>query len=111
MSAADNSYVELRDGSEGSILNGRMNMCSSGYGEYQGFSFGHVYGSGLTHVLDNSYVAVYGEESDVIANGQSIVNCHKGSVEAHDSAIIIDEDPNIKNQTYLLGHAQRILRP
>lgn len=110
VAAADNSYVELRDSSKGSILNGHMNMCSSGYGEYQGFSFGHVYGGGLTHVLDSSYVAVYGEESDVIANGQSIVNCHKGSVEAHDSAIIIDENPNIKNQTYLFGPAQKILR-
>lgn len=49
--AADNSYVELRDGSAGSILNGRMDD----YGEYQGFSFGYVYGSGLTHVLDSSY--------------------------------------------------------
>lgn len=110
VAAADYSYMELRDGSKGSILNGRMDMCSSGYGEYQGFSFGHVYGGGLTHVLDSSYVAVYGEESNVIANGQSIVNCHKGSVEAHDSAIIIDENPNIKNQTYLFGHAQKILR-
>ena len=71
--AADNSYVELRDGSAGSILNGRMDMCSSDYGEYQGFSFGYVYGSGLTHVLDSSYVAVYGEESNVIAKDKSIV--------------------------------------
>lgn len=67
-----------------------------------------VYGSGLTHVLDSSYVAVYGEESNVIAKDKSIVNYHKGSVEAHDSAIIIDESPNIENQT---SHAQRILRP
>lgn len=108
VAAADNSYVELRDGSKGSILNGRMDMCSSDYGEYQGFSFGYVYGSGLTRVLDSSYVAVYGEESNVIANDQSIVNCHKGSIEAHDSAIIIDENPNIENQTYLLGHAQKV---
>ena len=39
----------------------------------------------ITHVLDSSYVAVYGEESNVIAKDKSIV---KGSVEAHDSAIM-----------------------
>lgn len=91
VAAADNSYVELCDGSESSILNGRMDMRSSGY---QGFSFGHVYGGGLTYVFDCSCVSVYGEESKVVARGQSIVNCHKGSVEAHD---FIDENLNIKN--------------
>lgn len=110
VAAADNSYVELRDGSEGSILNGRMDMCSSGFGEYQGFSTGHIYGDGLTHVLDSSNVAVYGEESKVFANGQSIISRHSGSVEAHDSAIIIDEDPTNENQIHLFGHAQKILR-
>lgn len=109
VSAADNSYVELRDGSEGSILNGRMDMCSSGFGEYQGFSTGHIYGDGLTHVLDSSNVAVYGEESKVSANGQSIISRHSGSVEAHDSAIIIDEDPTNENQIHLFGPAQKIL--
>lgn len=110
VAAADNSYAELRDGSEGSILNGRMDMCSSGFGEYQGFSTEHIYGNGLTHVLDSSNVAVYGEESKVFANGQSIISRHSGSVEAHDSAIIIDEDPTNENQTHLFGHAQKILR-
>lgn len=95
VAAADNSYVELR---EGSILNGRMNMCSSGYGEYQGFSFGHVYGGGLTRVLDNSYVAV------IRCYRKRPVHCHKGS-------IIIDENLDIKNQTYLLGHAQKNSTP
>lgn len=109
VAAADNSYVELRDGSEGSILNGRMNMCSSGFGEYQGFSTGHIYGDGITHVLDSSNVAVYGEESKVFANGQSIVSRHNGSVEAHDSAIIIDEDPANDNQILLFNSAQKIL--
>lgn len=110
VAAADNSYVELRDGSEGSILNGRMDMCSSGFGEYQGFSTGHIYGGGLTHVLDSSNVAVYGEESKVFVNGQSIISRHNGSVEAHDSTIVIDEDPTNENQIYLFGHAQKILR-
>lgn len=110
VAAADNSYVELRDGSEGSILNGRMDMCSSGFGEYQGFSTGHIYGDGLTHVLDSSNVAVYGEESKVFANGQSIVSRHSGFVEAHDSAIVIDEAPTNENQIHLFGHAQKILR-
>lgn len=71
VAAADNSYVELRDGSEGSILNGRMNMRSSNCGEYSGFSFGNIYGSGLTYVFDNSHVAIYGEESHISARGQS----------------------------------------
>lgn len=110
VAAADNSYVELRDGSEGSILNGRMDMCSSGFGEYQGFSTGHIYGDGLTHVLDSSNVAVYGEESKVFANGQSIISRHSGSVEAHDSAIIINEGPANENRILLFNSAQKILR-
>lgn len=110
VAAADNSYVELRDSSEGSILNGRMDMCSSGYGEYQGFSTGHIYGNGITHVLDSSNVVVYGEESRVFANGQSTISRHGGSVEAHDSTIVIDEDPTNKNQIHLFGPAQKILR-
>lgn len=110
VAATDNSYVELRDGSEGSILNGRMDMCSSASGEYQGFSTGHIYGDGLTHVLDSSNVAIYGKKSKVFANGQSIVSRHDGSVEAHDSTIIIDEDPANENQIHLFDHAQKILR-
>lgn len=110
VSAADNSYVELRDGSKGSILNGRMNMCSSGYGEYQGFSFGNIYGSGLTYVFDNSHVAIYGEESHVSARGQSIISHHNGFVEAHGPAIVISEEPASENQIHLFGSAQKTLR-
>lgn len=110
VAAADNSYVELRDSSEGSILNGRMDMCSSNCGEYQGFSTGHIYGNGITHVLDSSNVAAYGEESRIFANGQSTISRHGGSVEAHDSTIVIDEDPTNKNQIHLFGPAQKILR-
>lgn len=110
VAAADNSYVELRDGSKGSILNGRMDMCSSGFGEYQGFSTGHIYGGGLIHVLDSSNVAIYGEKSRVFANGQSTVSHHGGSVEAHDSTIVISEDPANENQIHLFGSAQKILR-
>lgn len=110
VAAADNSYVELRDSSEGSILNGRMDMCSSNCGEYQGFSFGHVYGSGLTYVFDNSCVAVYGEESHISARGQSIISHHNGFVEAHGSVIVISEDPASENQIHLFGSAQKILR-
>lgn len=110
VSAADNSYVELRDGSEGSILNGRMNMCSSGYGEYQGFSFGNIYGSGLTYVFDNSHVAIYGEESHVSARGQSIISHHNGFVETHGPAIVISEEPASENQIHLFGSAQKTLR-
>lgn len=107
VSAADNSYVELR---EGSILNGRMNMCSSGYGEYQGFSFGNIYGSGLTYVFDNSHVAIYGEESHVSARGQSIISHHNGFVETHGPAIVISEEPASENQIHLFGSAQKTLR-
>lgn len=108
--AADNSYIELRDGSEGSILNGRMDMCSSRYGEYRGFSTGNIYGEGITHVLGSSHVAVYGEESNVVAHDQSIVDRHDESVEAHDSTIVIDEHPTNENQITLLDNAQKILR-
>lgn len=110
VAAADSSYVELRDSSEGSILNGRMDMCSSNCGEYQGFSFGHVYGSGLTYVFDNSCVAVYGEESHISARGQSIISHHNGFVEAHGSVIVISEEPTNENQIHLFGHTQKILR-
>lgn len=109
VSARDNSYVELRDGSTGSILNGRMDMCSSASGEYQGFSTGHVYGKGFAYALDNSCVSVYGKESKVIGRGQSIVSRHDGSVNVYDSAILIDENPDdCPQQVY--DHAQKILR-
>lgn len=110
VAAADYSYMELRDGSKGSILNGRMNMCSSGYGEYQGFSFGNIYGSGLTYVFDNSHVAIYGEESHVSARGQSIISHHNGFVETHGPAIVISEEPASENQIHLFGSAQKTLR-
>lgn len=110
VAAADNSYVELRDGSEGSILNGRMDMCSSASGEYQGFSTGHIYGCGLTHVFDCSCVSVYGEESHISARGQSIISHHNGFVEAHGSVIVISEEPANENQIHLFDHAQKILR-
>lgn len=110
VAAVDNSYVELRDGSEGSILNGRMDMCSSNCGKYDGFSFGNIYGSGLTYVFDNSNVAVYGEESHVSARGESIISHHNGFVEAHGPVIVISEDPASENQIHLFGSAQKILR-
>ena len=110
VAAADYSYMELRDGSKGSILNGRMDMCSSASGEYQGFSTGHIYGSGLTYVLDCSCVSVYGEESHVSARGQSIISHHNGFVEAHGPAIVISEEPASENQIHLFGSAQKTLR-
>lgn len=110
VAAADNSYVELRDSSEGSILNGHMDMCSSNCGEYNGFSFGNIYGSGLTYVFDNSHVAVYGEESHVSARGQSIISHHNGFIEAHGPTVVISEDPASENQIHLFGSAQKILR-
>lgn len=109
VAAEDNSYIELRNSSQGIILNGRMNMYSSRYGAYKGFSTGHIYGSGLTHVWGNSYVAVYGEESRVVAHDQAVVSRHDGSVNVYDSAVLIDENPDgCPQQVY--DHAQKILR-